>query len=143
MTLADIRPGLRTLLLSNSDIATMIGARIYPIILPQGVRENSIVYNRVSDIESYHFTGPSGLIVTRMQIDAWSPTIDGASALADLIKDCVSGFKGQLAYGTSSPTDYVNVQGIFMLHGDEDYDAQADLFRRRRDYNIVYGDRNA
>ena len=143
MTLVDIRPGLHTLLLSNSDIVARVGDRIYPVVLPQGVTADSIVYNRIVDNESYHFVGPSGLITQRMQIDAWSQTPDGASELADLIKELIGGFSGTVAYSANSPSDFVRIQGIFLLSGDEDYDSQAALYRRRRDYSIIFADRNA
>jgi len=145
MTLADIRPGLRTLLLSNAEIASAVGnERIYPLVLPQGVTKDSIVYNRVVESESYHFTGPSGLVISRMQIDVWSQSVDQANALADLIKEHIGGFAGHLNYNSSSPSaGYVNVQGVFMLSGDDgEYDSQAGMYRRRRDYSIIYEDRN-
>lgn len=141
--LADIRPGLRTLILSNGQIAAIVGTRVYPVLLPQGVTADSIVYNRITESESYRYVGPSGLVIARIQIDAWSQSVGQANALGDLIKEHIGGFSGQLAYGSSSPSDYVNVQGIFLINGDEDYDSVAALYRRRRDYNIVYEDRNA
>lgn len=143
MTLADVRPGLRELLLSNAAISTIVGGtRVYPVILPQGVVDDSIVYNRITETESSHFAGPTGLILMRMQIDALSRTADQASRLADLIKEHITGFSGIVGYGSSSPRDYVWMQGIFLLGGDDDYFNDTKLYRRRRDYNIVFGDRN-
>lgn len=143
MTLIDIRPGLYSLLTSNSQIVARVADRIFPIMLPQGIVDDSIVYNRVVENESYHFTAPSGLVVVRIQIDAWSLTQDKASELGDLIKEQLGGFSGQVAYSANSPSDYVRIQGIFLLSGDEDYDAESNLFRRRRDYSFIYADRNA
>ncbi len=143
MTLADIRPGLRTLLLANANIVAAVSNRIYPVILPQGVVEDSIVYNRISESESSHYVGPTGLILMRVQIDALSQSIDSASAIADLIKEHITGFSGTISYGSNSPQSYVRVQGIFLLGGDEDYFNESTMYRRSRDYNIIFGDRNA
>ncbi len=143
MTLADIRPGLRSLLLANANIVAAVSSRIYPVLLPQGVVDDSIVYNRITENESAHYVGPTGLILMRMQIDALSQSADGASALADLIKQHITGFSGIISYGSNSPQSYVWVQGIFMLSGDEEYFNDTAMYRRRRDYNIVFGDRNA
>lgn len=143
MTLADIRPGIYSLLLSNAQIVARVADRVYPVVLPQGTTLDSIVYNRVVENESYHYVGPSGLVVARIQIDAWSQTPDGASELGDLIKEHIGGFSGQVAYGASSPSDYVRIQGIFLLSGDEDFDLESNLYRKRRDYSFVYADRNA
>ncbi len=79
----------------------------------------------------------------RMQIDALSQSIDRASTLADLIKEHISGFSGIVSYGSNSPQSYVWVQGIFLLSGDEEYFDDSAMYRRRRDYNIIFGDRNA
>lgn len=143
MTLVDIRPGLYNLLLSNAQIVAKVTDRVYPIVLPQGEIRDSIVYNRVVENESYHFTAPSGLMVVRIQIDAWSKTQDGASELGDLIKEHLGGFSGQVSYSANSPSDFVRIQGIFLLSGDEDYDNESSLYRRRRDYSFIYADRNA
>lgn len=143
MTLMDIRPALYNLLASNAQISARVADRIFPIILPQGVAQDSIVYNRIVENESYHYTGASGLVVARMQIDAWSKTPDGASELGDLIKELLGGFSGQVAYSANSPSEYVRIQGVFLLSGDEDYDNDSGLYRRRRDYSFIYADRNA
>ena len=143
MTLADIRPGLSSLLLANASIAAIVGTRVFPVILPQGVVSDSIVYSRILENESYHYVGASGLIIARFQIDAWSSSADRANTLGDLIKEHIGGFSGQLSYGTASPQDYVIVEGIFMLTGGDDYDGENKMYRRRRDYSLVYKDRNA
>lgn len=140
--LIDIRPGLYNLLISNVEIVARVADRIFPVTLPQGTVLDSIVYNRVVENESYHYIAPSGLVVVRMQIDAWSRTPDGASELGDLVKEHIGGFSGQVAYSSSSPSDYVRIQGVFLLSGDEDYDNEAGLYRRRRDYSFIYADRN-
>jgi hypothetical protein len=143
MTLIDIRPGIFNLLLSNAQIVARVVDRVYPVVLPQGMTLDSIVYNRVVENESYHYVGPSGLVVTRVQIDAWSMTPDGASELGDLIKEHLGGFSGQVSYSSNSPSEYVRIQGIFLLSGDEDYEQESGLYRRRRDYSFIYADRNA
>ena len=142
MTLVDLRPGLFSLLSSDPAIAARVSDRIYPVVLPQGMTLDSVVYNRIVENESYHYTGSSGLVTARMQIDAWSKTPDGANELGDLIKERLSGFSGQVSYSVNSPAEYVRIQGVFLLSGDEDYDSESALYRRRRDYSFVYADRN-
>jgi hypothetical protein len=143
MTLADVRPGLRALLLANANIAAIVGTRVYPVILPQGIKLDSIVYTRILESEPYHYVGPSGLIIARFQIDAWSESADRATVLGNLIKEHIGGFSGQVSYGSASPADYVIVEGVFLVSGGDDYDSESFMHRRRADYNIVYKDRNA
>jgi hypothetical protein len=138
--LVDLRPGLRNYLLSNASIAAMVGTRIYPVIAQQGIRDDLIVYNTISEIEGYHFRGPSGLVLSRYQIDAWSQSATRAAQLADLIKEHLGGASGAWSYGGSSPNDFVNVQGVFLQTGDTDYDNEVQMYRNRRDYMIAYED---
>jgi hypothetical protein len=138
--LVDLRPGLRNYLLSNASIAAMVGTRIYPVIAQQGIRDDLIVYNTISEIEGYHFSGATGLVLARYQIDAWSQSASRAARLGDLIKEHLGGASGQWTYSGDSPSDYVIVQGVFLQTGDTDYDDEAMMYRTRRDYTIAYED---
>lgn len=131
MPVADIRPALRTFLLADASISTAVGgARVYPVVLPQGQRLASIVYNRISGEGFHHMQGASRLAKLRMQIDAYAPQADDASALADLIKERIDGYRG--AMGS------VTVQGVFYDTERDDYQPDVDLHRASRDYLIVY-----
>lgn len=135
----DLRPALRSWLLADAAVAAVVSTRVYPIQLPQGQRQASIVYNRISERGDYHTQGPSGLIETRMQIDAWAPLVDDASDLADKIKDRMDDLRhSTVSFGTASPIEFVIVQGSFLDSGREDYDSSADMHRMSRDYLIWY-----
>jgi hypothetical protein len=131
----DIRPALRSFLLADSSIATAVAARVYPIKLPQGTTGASIVYNRISGGGDYHMQGLSGFAHHRFQIDAWASTANAATALADLIRDRIDGYRGDM--GADSPP-VVTVRGVFMVDQREDYDDEAKLHRMSRDYFIDF-----
>lgn len=133
----DIRPALRSFLLGSPEIAAVVVARIYPGMLPQGTTGTSVVYNRVSGAGDYHMQGLSGFAKHRFQIDAWAPTAEVASSLADLIRDRIDGYQGPM--GADSPPT-IEVQGVFMVDQREDYDDAAKLHRMSRDYFIVFGE---
>lgn len=130
----DIRPALRAFLLADAGIAAVVGARVYPIKIPQGVNLACIVYTRISGRGDYHHGGPSGLAMPRFQIDAWAPTGDAATALANLIKDRINGYRGVMGTDPAS----VTVQGVFLLDEREDYDDAVRMSRMSRDYAIDY-----
>lgn len=130
----DIRPALRAFLLADAGIAAVVGTRVYPIKIPQGVNAASIVYTRISGAGDYHMAGPSGLAMPRYQLDSWAPTADAATALANLIKDRISGFRGVMGTGPIA----VTVQGAFLLDEREDYDDTPKLHRMSRDYAIDF-----
>lgn len=142
--LIDPSPGLRALLLSNGSISTLVGGdRIYPDNLKQGEIRDSLVYNLISEFETYKMEGPSTLVQSRIQWDAWSRSRDSARLLADLVKEQLGGFAGRInVAGLNSPNDFVSVRGIFLTTGRSGYDNEAQLYLMSRDYFIWYGDRN-
>ena len=131
----DIRPALRSFLLGSAPIAAVVASRVYPIKLPAGTTGASVVYSRVSGGGDYHLQGISGFANQRFQIDAWAPTADAATSLADMIRDRIDGYRGDM--GSDSPPT-VTVHGVFFADQREDYDDAAKLHRMSRDYFIVF-----
>jgi len=140
LTLVDVRFGLAELLTSNASINAIVNGRVFPVLMPQGETRDSVTYTRITELESYKMDGPSGLIAARFQFDAWAQSIDNAQVLADLVKECLGGFAGQIQF---APPDYVNVQAIFLIDGRDDYDGVAQMHRMSRDYSVWYEDRNS
>lgn len=137
----DIRPALRAFLLADPGIAAAVGgARIYPVRLPQGQRDRSLVYTIVSGVGDNHMAGPSGLARPRIQIDAWAPLIDAAHALANLVKERIDGYRGPMTSDESPPVA-VDVQGVFIANEREDYQPDIELYRVGRDYLFFFGER--
>jgi hypothetical protein len=141
MTLKDIRPALREFLLDDAAISAAVGGtRVFPLVLPQGIIDTSIVYTRISGIGDHHMQGPSGLNRPRYQIDAWAESIDDAIVLADQIKQRIDGFSGTMLFG-ASPQSGVDIRGIFFVDEREDFDNDAHLYRVSRDYMIWFEER--
>lgn len=141
MTIADIRVGLRAYLLDDAGIAVIVGTRVYPIIMPQGVVQPSIVYTRVSGVGDNHMEGPSGLSRPRFQVDCWAQSIDVAVTLANLVKERIDGFRGTWLWGEDSPAEGIVVQGVFYAMEREDFDSEAGMYRVSRDYFVWQAER--
>jgi len=131
---------LRAYLLADPAVTAIIGNRLYPVQLPQGIRAASVIYNRISETESYHNSAPSALMATRFQFDSVSQLVDEATLLADAVKERLGGFAGAIAY--APPDGVVNVEGIFFDNGREDYDDALEFYRVSRDYVVWYKERN-
>jgi len=137
----DVRPGLRNYLLTDSAISAMVGgARIWPVKAKEGNRDDCVVYIRVLENEAYHYLGPANIVGARFQLDTWSQSTDRVNQLAELVKARLGGAFGRWFYGGNSPTDYVDVQGAFLLTGFEDYSQDIQMYRFSRDYMIWYED---
>lgn len=98
--------------------------------MPQGQVDPSVVYNRIAEAADYHMAGRSGLLSTRMQVDAWANRADVAEQLAGAVYDRLSGFSGV--------EGDVTIQAVFMVAGRDDFDPAANLYRTSRDYEIWY-----
>jgi hypothetical protein len=134
MSLADIRPALRTFLLEFSTLAAEIGGeRIHAVVLPQGVTAPSIVYNRISGLGDHSIQAPTGLAQVRMQIDAYAQTQGQADELSRLIKERLDGYSG--------PMGDVTVQGVFYDTMRDDYQDDVKLYRVSQDFMIVFEER--
>jgi hypothetical protein len=59
---------------------------IYPIIAPQGALPPYVTYQRVGSNVNNVLLGPPSIDNTRMQIDVWDLTYQGAQTLAAQIK---------------------------------------------------------
>lgn len=139
MTIADIRVGLRAYLLADSAIAAMVGARVYPVKLPQGQTQPSIVYSRISGQGDHHMEGASGLARARIQIDCWAQSADTATTLANLVKERIDGFgPGTMEWDENSPGNAIAVHGVFFQSERDDWDETAALYRMSRDYHVWY-----
>lgn len=141
----DIRPALRAVLLADTAVLAAITtsgvSRMYPGVLPQGETRPTIVHNLITEGTGYHMQGDDGLVQERVQIDCWAQSQDAAVALANLVFDRLSGYRGTIAFGSNSPQDSIVVRGVFHDQGRDDYDSLAKLFDRRRDYLIWYAER--
>lgn len=141
MTIPDIRLGLREFLHDDPGIAAVVGAtlasaRIYPVVMAQGNLLACIVFTKISGQGDHYMQGPTGLARPRYQIDAWAPSADVATALGNLVKERLDGFKGPMPYGSNSPQATITVQGAFFTDEREDYDAEKKMHRVSRDYFI-------
>jgi hypothetical protein len=142
---ADLRPALRAYLLADATVSAAVGSsRIHPTILPQGTNGPAVpavVYNVISEVTDHHMAGASGLVMVRMQVDAYAATPNEADSLSRAIKDRIDGVSGAWAYGTDSPQDSVTVQGVFAETARTDYQPDAKLYRSSRDYLIHFEER--
>lgn len=130
----DIRPALREFLLGDATVAGLVAARVYPIKIPQGVNQASVVYTRISGVGDYKMEGPTGWAHPRIQIGAWAPTADAAVAVANAVKDRIDGFTGVMGSGGNA----VTVQGVFQADEREMYDDDVKLHGVSRDYFLHY-----
>jgi len=85
------------LLLGHAPLAALVGNRVHWLVQPRSVTGFPYVnLTVVSDPRSYHMKGETGLRKTRVQVDAWAETYEGAKAVADAVTDYLSGYSGAI-----------------------------------------------
>lgn len=136
----DIRPALHALLASSPTVASLVGSprRIFPVLLPQGERRASVVYNRITGIFQHQMSGSADLLQNIVQFDSVSELPDDADLLARAVHDVLNGARGEVFYGSASPQESVVIRGIFGTNVRDLYDSVTKLHRMARDFSVWY-----
>lgn len=92
--MATIQEALVSVLEGSAAVAALVGDRIYPEVAEQGAPLPRVTYQRVSALRSWDMGGPSGLVESRFQFDAWGDTYARMVQLVEAIRTALDGFAG-------------------------------------------------
>lgn len=120
-----IEPGLVSYLSAHPLVTTLVGTRVYPLELPQGVTLPAITYQRISGPRVRSQSGPSGLAHPRIQLNCWARDYAGAVQLADVVRRALDGYRG--AMGSTI------VQASFLDNDLDGHEPDTGLWRRTLD----------
>jgi len=112
---------LRTYLLADATVASLVGTRIHPVIIPQKPPFPSVAIQTISGQRVHSTDGASGLTGPRIQIDCWDETFAGADAVFEAVRKRVDG-KGSGV-----------IQGMFIESERDSYDFEINLYGRSMD----------
>ncbi len=119
-----IESAIRSILVNDSTVKA-ITTRCYPVTIPQSPTYPLILYTRISGVRDHHFQGPSGIVRTRMQIEAWAETYSGAKTLAAAIRGALDGYTGTGI-------------GSCLLDNERDiYEPELNVYRVVYDFQIL------
>lgn len=125
-----ISSDLRTFLLADATLTTLIGTRMYPLVLPQDPTVPAITYQIISGHRFHSTDGACGLSTPRIQYDCWAATYLEVESLFEALRKRLDGYQG-LA-GSSQ------VQAAFFESERDDYEDEAKLYRRSADFFVWY-----
>src|SRR5690554_4182708 len=117
-------------------IATLIGGNIYPAALPQKPVYPAVTYQAVTGNTDYSFDGPSGLVMTRMQLDLYANSYADIIMLKRSVMAALSGFRGPVG---SPPL--AMVYGAFHVMERDEFQEDMEragprVWRKSLDFNI-------
>jgi hypothetical protein len=84
---------VRACLVANAEVAALVASRIYALKLPQPPTLPAVTYQRISAQRDHTLSGPSGLVRSRVQIDAWGRTYSEAKSVADAVRRALAHFE--------------------------------------------------
>ena len=123
-------------------VNALIGTRFYPVVLPENPTWPCASYQLISDTPGYSLSGPSGLDVKRIQIDAWSGGPTNASFLvakqiALAIRLLLAGSKSTPYFAGKLP-DGSRVAAILVAGSHDSFEQDARAYRSSVDYMIHF-----
>ena len=82
------------ILINNTDVFAITGNRIYPLVIPQGIKKPAITYQSISDAPSDDKSGTSRLDVIKTDIDMWGLNHLILMDLKEKARTALDGFDG-------------------------------------------------
>lgn len=127
-------------------IAAAIGARIYPVKLPQKVTYPAMRLTVVTATAQNILNGPASYDAPLMQVDVWAREASGVTtfrtvrALGRAVRERLEAYSGDLTDDAQSPAVTVHA-GISFVESSESYESDADggVFRHLATYRIGHG----
>jgi hypothetical protein len=77
----------------HAGLAALVSDRIYPDELPEGCIFPAVRFGEASLAPTYSHDGDSNLDATRMQFDCYAATRTGARAVANQVRNALTGHK--------------------------------------------------
>lgn len=112
---------------------------IYPMTAPASAGDPPwVTYQELSRISWNHMLAISGLVRSRLEVDAWATTPLVADALAEAVRLAMDGFRGLMG------DEELDVRSCFLEDAQDDYEppqaaeGRVGLYRVRQDYFIAY-----
>lgn len=121
---------LANLLLAHARLQTLVGNKIHWDTMPQGLALPNVVMFVVSGVIDYTMKGPSGYAMTRVQFDSRGTSAANARAVADALRERLSGFSGEF--------QGFKFQGCFEQSQRTRFDKEGNVtwYTDSRDYTI-------
>lgn len=118
------------ILLANTAVSGLVGSRIYPSVLPQGVTYPAISYEQIHGSEA---TGPQayrGLFRARFQVSIFARDRAGSIALAAAVSAALKRYRGTVAG--------VPVSDVFIDDSIDLFDPESGVYFIAQEYRIYH-----
>jgi hypothetical protein len=133
VVLVDVRAALVAHLAADTDLVSLVGTRIRPIVRMQKDRlDPTLTYQMISKVDIRDLDGGSGKARARFQLDCWSRDLSTSAAMARRVRALLHGFKGAMAGLTVAESTLADEADR------HETTATSDLYRVQMDFMIQY-----
>jgi len=115
---------IRSILLNNSTVSSLVGTRVYPLELPLDCEFPAITYSFPSDPYQRVARG------ARCQIDCWAQDYTECNNLKNVIEAALDGY--------SDTVGTINIEGIFPISSYDIAPDDTGLFHIPYDFSVIY-----
>ena len=95
--MATIENAIYSMLSSDGPLSALVGTRIDPLLVPQGVAMPAVSYKQLPSSRDDTLGGPTGLVRSQWEFTCWSDLYSEARAVADALRQAISGFDGTVS----------------------------------------------
>lgn len=120
---------LHTRLSGFAGLATLVGDRVYPNIMPQNVTLPAVSFRRVTSRRERAMVADPGIVRGRFQFDAWASTYDAARDVREQIR---------LALERWDTTVDTAVDTIFVESEVDLYEDDTEIHHLVIDFEVIY-----
>lgn len=85
---------LRTALVGNTSVTTMVGTRIYPLLAPKTAALPFITWRRSGISREHTLAGPMGMPNVSVEMQSFAATYEDVRELADRVRVVLDGYGG-------------------------------------------------
>lgn len=129
-----IEEAITTYLSGYAGLTALVGDKIYPDTLPDGVEYPAVVYQKISDIPDRKLDGQQALRSPNFQIEAWDTTKAKAIAIGNQIEAALNDYKGTLSG--------IEIQEIALINDMSGFESVLErkdkIYYCTKEYTIFY-----
>lgn len=123
-------PNFYAHLLGDSEVATLIGDRLYPVRAPQASDRPHVVWLRTGTSRQQRYCGVDGVVRGDYQFSAYANTEEEAAEIGDVLRRAMQDFAGVMG---DVAVKHCHLEGDFPLE-DED----PDIYTVRQQWTVWF-----
>lgn len=117
---------VKAALAADTQVAAAVGARVYPLRLPQNVAFPAVVLGEVSNVPANTLAGLAGATTTtRLQVDVYAKSYPEAASVTQLIDAALARLRGPAPALT-----------VWREVSRDLFDDELALYRRSSDFSV-------